>query len=123
MKLLLCTECLDIVKLLWRERRCSCGRSCGTVAENGTGHFTGPALPLEAPDVGIKSAITQKPSPNCPTRICFYIVPADEVALDPEDRWVNKKKRRYKVAAKKKRLPKHAKPYARRRSCDRAKKP
>lgn len=119
MKLLLCAECLDIVKLIWRERGCVCGRSRGLLTEGGTAHFTGPALPLETSEHGLKSAVRDKKS-AAPIRITLYVVSQDEVTASKErlsrlDTWVNAKRKRKGSTRKGCKNPKTSKPWASRR--------
>lgn len=114
MQLLLCSECRDVFKLVCLERSCFCGRVIGLRTEYGVAHFTGPAIPMEIPDVGLKSALSQEPPTNGNrVRMNLYLISPDEVS-DGDDRW-RKKHRKYKPRKKKRNMPAHAKPWRRKK--------
>lgn len=115
MKLILCSRCRDILKLIFRPRTCACGKSSGYCDEHGTAHFAGPANPIEISDLSIKSALDELPNGNgTPSRLIAWMVPQQEVARKFTERtWhVAKKKRKGKS-----RRPhsKHAEPRVRSR--------
>ena len=117
MHLLLCTECRDILKLIWRARCCACGLSSGLIVERGerqVGHFTGPALPLEAADLSVKAVLHNPHHPNgSPVRLVLRVV--DPEAVDEDVPASMRGGKRYRPRKKKRRLPKHAKPFAQKR--------
>lgn len=114
MQLLLCTQCRDILKLIWRARQCACGQCSGLIVERGekcVGHFTGPALPLETPDLGVQGAIRDGHKPRgAAWRLVLHVV--DPKAVEDEVLPSMRDGHRYRPRQEKRRLPKKAKPYA-----------
>ncbi len=117
MQLLLCTECRDVLKLIWRARSCACGLSSGLIVERGerqVGHFTGPALPLEAADLSVKSVLHRPHNPNgSPVRLVLHVV--DPKSVDSDVPASMRGGVRYRPRKTKRHLPKSAKPFAQKR--------
>ena len=96
MKLVYCPECRDVVRLIHTARRCSCWQCQGFVNGQGVAHYTGPAVPLEIPDVSIRAAMADDPKKNGPRmRIVLYRVNPREIEKEEGSLWHNGKARVY----------------------------
>ena len=62
MKLIYCTECLDIVKLYSEPRKCRCGQSSGHYIDDINAEYTGKAIPIGFGNNSFDHAIKNQPN-------------------------------------------------------------
>lgn len=86
MKLLLCSQCLDALKLIFRPRTCCCGKSSGYCDEHGIAHFAGPAAPMEIADTSLKSALNKPNTNGTQTRVIAWLVASNEIEKPFQER-------------------------------------
>ena len=79
MRLILCPQCRDTLKLIFRPRTCACGKSSGYCDEHGVAHFAGPAIPMEISDHSLKSGLAHPSTNGSPTRVIAWLVPSTEI--------------------------------------------
>jgi len=117
-RLILCSECHDTLKLIFRPRTCSCGKSSGYCDEHGVAHFAGPGIPMEISEHSLKSALARPSNNGTPTRLIAWLVPPTEIEKPfLERQWHGNVKK--KAKGKSRRPPgKHCEPTVRRRRPD-----
>jgi len=70
MKLILCPDCNDVVRLIDINRTCRCGNSWGWYEQDGkNGHYRGSAIPLGFANPDILDAIRRWPEKTSAIRV------------------------------------------------------
>ena len=79
MKLILCTECHDVFKLDYKERRCKCGRTWGMYEDNGLwAQYSGDtAVPLGFANSSLVKAIDNQPQEGMGEEFVAFVIPIE----------------------------------------------
>lgn len=73
MKLILCTECTDIVRLIQEKRTCRCGLSSGEYTDRLNAVYEGPCIPLGINNQSLVRAIINQP--DLGERFDAFVIP------------------------------------------------
>jgi hypothetical protein len=75
MKLIFCTECHDLFRMLTHERTCECGKSGGTYLEDGLHvEYWGPAVPLGFDNMSFARAVQNQPETGWGERFEAFVI-------------------------------------------------
>lgn len=76
MKLIICTECQDVVKGHTEARTCKCGSSCIKYSEDGLNAvYWGPAIPLGFANSSLRKAVLNQPADGMGERFEAFVIP------------------------------------------------
>lgn len=75
MKLLFCSECHDVVKLLSAHRTCQCGRSWGNYKNDKEATIGGKAIPLGIGNGTFVEALKGRPLSGLGYRFTAFVIP------------------------------------------------
>lgn len=75
MKLIVCLECSDIVKLRKVWRTCHCGRSRGVYKNEKDATVSGPCVPLGILNRSFRTAIVNRPDEGLGVRFDAFVIP------------------------------------------------
>ncbi len=78
MKLIYCTKCQDVVRLVREERHCRCGLSAGIYTEDGlNATYSGPCLPLGFDNGSFVRALNRQPESGRGERFEAFVIPKE----------------------------------------------
>jgi hypothetical protein len=76
MKLLLCRECQDIIRLVMEERKCSCGKVSGKYTNNLLAEYKGEtAVPIGISNSTLVKAVNNQPKEGLGTTFEAFVIP------------------------------------------------
>lgn len=76
MKLLLCTECNDLVYLaMQRDRACECGKTSGQYTDNKKAVVRGPCIPIGFHTGQFVEAVQNQPEEGIGLRFDAFVIP------------------------------------------------
>lgn len=77
MKLILCYECEDVVRLVSTMRACSCGRASGRYVDDLNAEISGTAIPLSFANRSLAEACLARPDSGLGSRFEAFVIPRD----------------------------------------------
>jgi len=88
MKLIFCSRCQDVVRLIDQTRRCRCGQSGGRYTNGACAVYFGDAVPLGIINHSLRTAIMQQ-SPTERTPFDAFVMPLNKENFRPSDDQIN----------------------------------
>lgn len=86
MKLIFCTKCHDVIRLLSEVRRCQCGASSGWYKEDGhKAKIKGPCTPLGFDNPSFVDALRQRPGTGRGSKFLAFVIPVNCKTIEVED--------------------------------------
>lgn len=77
MKLLRCTECLDVFNLTMQEKACSCGKTKGKYIDNLYAQYSGPCAPIGFDNNTFYNAIRNQSQEGSGVEFLAFIIPKE----------------------------------------------
>ncbi|CAM5198966.1 hypothetical protein UACE39S_05780 [Ureibacillus acetophenoni] len=75
MKLLMCTNCMDIFNLKLEEKICSCGKTRGKYLDELQAAFSGPAVTLGFANSSLIKAVNNRPTEGLGEPFTAFVIP------------------------------------------------
>lgn len=75
MKLIHCTNCLDVINLCKEERSCFCGLSKGVYTDDINATIEGPCVPLGISNSSLMEAIREQPEEGNGAEFVAFVIP------------------------------------------------
>lgn len=77
MKLLFCTQCLDIFNLTLKEKKCSCGKSGGQYIDELNAVYWGKCIPLGITNNSFIDAANNQPESGMGKEFTAFVIPRE----------------------------------------------
>lgn len=75
MKLILCKECEDVIKLQYEMRFCKCKKSYGKYVKDAYAEYAGPCVPLGLQNLSLATAIRNQPLFSPGRKFEAFVIP------------------------------------------------
>lgn len=75
MKLLMCTNCMDVFNLKMEEKKCSCGKTRGKYLDEIQAVFSGPAIPMGFTNSSLIKAVNNQPLEGQGELFTAFVIP------------------------------------------------
>lgn len=75
MKLILCPECGDVVRLMFEKRKCGCGKAYGRYYTEAKAVISADAIPLGIANSSLTSAVKNQPKEGLGSRFEAFVIP------------------------------------------------
>lgn len=77
MKLFICLECQDVVRLVAKKRKCQCGKCWGKYQDDIFAVYSGPAIPIGFDNSSLAQAIANQPEDGLGVRFSAFVIPKE----------------------------------------------
>ncbi|KOY81877.1 hypothetical protein I6G82_22915 [Lysinibacillus macroides] len=75
MKILMCTNCMDVFNLKLEEKTCTCGKTCGKYLDELHAVFKGPAIPMGFTNSSLIKAVNNQPLEGQGEEFTAFVIP------------------------------------------------
>ena len=86
MKLIVCTECGDVVSLIFEWRQCKCGKSEGIYLDRKNAKIKGPCIPLGFENISFIDALRNQPEQGMGKPFSAFVIPKQcpSIVVEPD---------------------------------------